>query len=430
MGLAISASSGNISLKHDERDYKEGKYPENVDPSRSYLNEYYVTSNHKTLREIFNDFFSDSVDEYNSKQKRKDRKINDYYQKIKQSKNGETPVYEYVFQIGNKDNITDYEEAAVSVLRDYARTFQEKNPQFHVIESVMHRDESTPHLHIAFIPFSTSYKTGLQKRVSSSKALESMGFNGVDKNMKSWKRAQEEMIEEMMKEKGLEREIYGSTRGRLPSVQLYKETRDKAIADAQSEVKSLQVQKAELTEKISNEVKNLSLLKKQSQEATESLSEALHSIDVEKSTLKSLKASEELLAASIKKKQKALDKTLTSINLVQQISPENLDKVLADSITEEIIGETVYNTIDELARNDLLKIAPDEIMKEKRISLTSITSKVKQNINSLLERVTKAFKANLSRPSVIALLKKKTRESQEQARSTPTHKPQRKRPER
>lgn len=430
MGLAISASSGNISLKHDERDYQEGKYPENVDPSRSCLNEYYVTSNHKTLREIFNEFFSDSVEEYNSKQKRKDRKIDDYYQKIKQSKNGETPVYEYVFQIGNKDNISDYEEAAVSVLRDYAKSFQEKNPQFHVIESVMHRDESTPHLHIAFIPFSTDYKTGLQKRVSSSKALDSMGFHGADKNMKSWKRVQEETIEKMMKERGLEREIYGSTRGRLPSVQLFKETRDKAIADAQSEVKSLQAQKAEITDEISKEVKNLGILKKQSQEASSSLSKVLCSIEVEKSTLKSLKASEELLAASIKEKQKTLDKTIASINVTQKISPENLDKVLSDSVAEEIIGETVHNTLDELAKNNLLNLTPDEIIKGRQISLTSITHRVKKNIGSLLERITQAFKDSLSKPSVLALLKQKTRESKEQARNIPTRNHQKKRPER
>ena len=239
MGKTISVSSGSVAMRHDRRDYEQGKYPENVNEAMSRYNVYFKTCENE--REAFNNFFQDSVNEYNEKQTRADRKKGDYYDEIQKSKNGETPIYEYVFQIGNKDDshVNSMDGLVCkSILTDYAKGFEKSNPNFHVISSCLHMDEDTPHLHIAFIPYAKGYKKGLETRCSTSKALESMGFEGSERNMKFWKRSQEEKIEELMKERNIEREQYGSTREHM-SVQLYKETKDRINSQIEEELEEM-----------------------------------------------------------------------------------------------------------------------------------------------------------------------------------------------
>ena len=239
MGMCVSVSSGKASLRHDQREYKEGKSPKNIDESRGHLNEYYVRCD-TTLEQAFNDFFKDSLDEYNAKQTRTDRKKENYYDELKHSKNKETPLYEYVFQIGNKDNVQGLpdEEKVVDCLREYAEHFEEKNPNFHVVYCVLHRDEATPHLHMGIVPWAEGYKTGLSMRCSTSKALESMGYKGQERNMKSWKHTQEDELEKLMQKRGLEREVLHTTRGRVDT-EVYKETKDRALADVKPELDRL-----------------------------------------------------------------------------------------------------------------------------------------------------------------------------------------------
>lgn len=235
MGKTISCSAGAVATKHDRRDYDKENLPQNINGDMMMYNTYIRTC--RTEREAFNEFFRESLEQYNAKQSRADRKKTDYYGEIQKSKNGETPIYEYVFQIGNKEDTPCQSEDGIAckrILFEYAMQFSKDNPNFHVISSCIHMDEETPHLHVAFIPWANGYKKGLETRCSTSKALESMGYVGENRNMKSWKRAQEDKIEQMMNERGMDRERKGITRGHL-SVPLYKETMDRARADAEIE---------------------------------------------------------------------------------------------------------------------------------------------------------------------------------------------------
>ena len=73
-------------------------------------------------------------------------------------------------------NLREEAKAAMDVLDEYARTFQERNPNLHVFNSVLHMDEATPHLHLDYIPVAHGYKTGLKTRNSLTKALQEMGI--------------------------------------------------------------------------------------------------------------------------------------------------------------------------------------------------------------------------------------------------------------
>ena len=238
MGKTISVSAGSVALKHNRREFEKGKdgkpqVPEHISQDMMMYNTYIKTC--RTEREAFNFFFKDSVDEYNAKQTRADRRKTDYYGEIQKSKNGETPIYEYVFQIGNKDDTPCNSDDALvckRILFEYAMQFQKDNSNFHVISACIHMDEGTPHLHLTFIPWANGYKKGLETRCSTSKALESMGYTGEKRNMKYWKRAQEDKLEKMMNERSIDRVRLGGAREHL-TVPLYKETMDKARADAE-----------------------------------------------------------------------------------------------------------------------------------------------------------------------------------------------------
>ncbi|MEQ3335971.1 AAA family ATPase [Faecalimonas umbilicata] len=117
---------------------------------------------------VKDELFDDALKRYNDKQTRKDRKIDDYYEKIRSGKQ-EKLFHEVILQIGDKDNMgseTMEGQLAAKILDEYMKEFQERNPTLRVFAAHLHLDEATPHLHIDFIPYVTGSKRGLDTRVS------------------------------------------------------------------------------------------------------------------------------------------------------------------------------------------------------------------------------------------------------------------------
>ena len=133
--------------------------------------------------------FDKALDEYNAKQKRKDRQIKSYYEKISRSKQ-EKLFYEVIVQIGNKDDTgvgSSAAEIATWVLKDYVKMFQVRNPQLYVIGAYIHLDEETPHLHLNFVPWVSGCKRGLETKTSLKAALATRGFASEGKGNTEWK---------------------------------------------------------------------------------------------------------------------------------------------------------------------------------------------------------------------------------------------------
>lgn len=182
----VSFVKGKGNINHNNRKF----LTDNIDKDRVKNNIIYVQ---KDLKEFYKEIFQNEVDEYNSMQKRADRKIDNYYDKISKSKQ-ENLFYEIVVQVGDKD-FTD-KLSATRVLNDYMIDFEKRNPTLKVFNAVMHLDEETPHLHIDFVPVAEGYKKGLSKRNSISKAL---GGQMVD-----WYEREREHIKELAKSKNIE----------------------------------------------------------------------------------------------------------------------------------------------------------------------------------------------------------------------------------
>ena len=108
-----------------------------------------ITLINEDIKQVYHKLFDKALSEYNAKQKRKDRQIKNYYEKIKRSKQ-EKLFYEVIVQIGNMNDtgVGSYTaEVATRILKDYVELFQFRNPQLYVFGAYIHLDEETPHLH-------------------------------------------------------------------------------------------------------------------------------------------------------------------------------------------------------------------------------------------------------------------------------------------
>jgi len=182
------------SLSHNNRENIHGN--PGIDPSRLEKNIYFVQ---KDIRSVYKDVFQEAVDKYNEKQKRNDRKIKDYYDKIhKDEKTHEQR--ELVVAIGEGKDDPKYREAKKEALKQYAEAFQERNPNLVVYNMVLHDDEANPHLHINYVPNFESSR-GLTRRVGMDRALQQQGVKGKGTELiANWRTLETAYIEELAKE--------------------------------------------------------------------------------------------------------------------------------------------------------------------------------------------------------------------------------------
>lgn len=227
MQRTISAMVGKGSVNHNSRKFKA----ENVDGNRTHLNIDYCN---EPIRKVYHELFDDALKRYNDRQTRADRKIENYYEKIRSSKQ-EKPFHELILQIGDKENMSAESEngtLARQILDEYYRGFQERNPQLKVFSAHLHMDEATPHLHIDFVPFTTGSKRGLDTRVSLKQALAAQGFKGGtrgDTEWNQWVSAEKSALAFVMELHGIEWEHKGTHEKHLSVLDYKKQEREKEI---------------------------------------------------------------------------------------------------------------------------------------------------------------------------------------------------------
>lgn len=172
---------GKGSVNHNSRKFLAA----NVDGERTHLNIEYCN---KDIRETYHELFDAALEAYNAKQTRADRRIPDYYEKIRTGKQ-EKPFLEIILQIGNCNDTgatSEVGQIARDVLDEYYRGFQARNPNLRVFSAHLHMDEATPHIHIDFVPFITGSNRGLETRVSLKQALAAQGFRGGTRSETEW----------------------------------------------------------------------------------------------------------------------------------------------------------------------------------------------------------------------------------------------------
>lgn len=202
--MKISGRKGIGYLSHNNRNF----IPKNVDYTRTHRNHIYKQ---QSLEKAYDTCFKESFETYNNSVRKDRRYDGSYLEKIRHSKSKNPPreYYEWIIQVGDK-NSCGYTTAnyviAEKILHEYMKGFIERNPQLYVFNCVMHRDESTPHIHVNFIPIAY-FEKGQKIRNSLDKALEQMGHgksnNRKDTNTMRWQKQEREILRQISRSYGL-----------------------------------------------------------------------------------------------------------------------------------------------------------------------------------------------------------------------------------
>lgn len=317
MKRTISFMTGKGSVNHNSRKF----HAKNTDPQRSHWNVEYCNQD---IKEVYHELFDEALERYNVKQTRKDRKIEDYYEKIRTGKQEKT-FHEIIIQIGNKDDMgaeTADGRLAAEILDEYMKGFQERNPTLRVFSAHLHMDEATPHLHIDFVPYITGSKRGLDTRVSLKQALSALGFKGgtrMETELNQWVAAEKQQLAAIMLEHGIEWEKKGTHEKHLSLLDFEKQERAKEVA-------ALEEQKAELEEH------NATM-----REVNEKWLDQLENIEREISSAHENREKADKQADQAKKKASQYEKKLTEIAPMVKDMERFAEKYSADP--EEVLPE-------------------------------------------------------------------------------------------
>lgn len=182
LSFSFSSNMKNTSIKHNERTVADKNvlkdYGRHINWSKTADNKILVSKN---IKDVYKEVFQDAVDAYNEKQKRSDRKIKNFFSKVKKSKNLDVQK-EFIVQAGKMGQQLDSdpvenEKLQKRVLETYLDEFQKTYPQLHVYSAVIHVDERSPHMHLAVVPEASGYRRGVSKQPSFSKAV---GIKNID----------------------------------------------------------------------------------------------------------------------------------------------------------------------------------------------------------------------------------------------------------
>ena len=125
----------------------------------------------KDVKELYLDLFEEARLEYNNKQTRDDRKIDNYFNKIANDTKHDLAC-EIVIELGNMeywdDKSLEYKYEMTQVFEQQLEDIQEIVPDFYIANATIHFDEHSPHLHIVGVPVKENCKTGLSRQVGKT----------------------------------------------------------------------------------------------------------------------------------------------------------------------------------------------------------------------------------------------------------------------
>ena len=358
MKKTISIRIGKGSISHNNRKF----VAKNVDEKRVKDNIILCCEN---LKDVYDDLFGAALAEYNSKQKRKDRRIENYLDHIESGKQ-EKPFYELIFQIGNKDDTpcgTREAEIATEILRDYYDDFLKHNPHIRVFNAVIHLDEATPHLHVDFVPFATRQSRGLSTRNSLSKALEQQGFSAktnLETPAKQWTDFEKQRLSEVMLKRGIEWEQLGTHNEHLSVLDFKKQEREKEVKHLESKVKSTE------------------LVLGYRKELLDGIEQVIDKLDAE---CQEKNSEVERLDSEISEKSTVLTETTSALADNQTLLKTSAEKVAQIKAIDSIeTGKTVFGGKITVARDDYDKISD---LAKKQIAAESKENSLRSRITVL-----------------------------------------------
>lgn len=211
MTLSFKTNPSQTNIRHNNRELTEKEFRSDAHKHiQREKSKYNIQIFKRDIKDVYHELFDDALNAYNAKQKRKDRKIDDYYKHVQKSKNLDLQR-EFIVAIGNKadwERLSFEEKQEVGeALARYVRDFNERHDNMTIYNAIVHLDESgAPHAHFNVIPTATGYKNGLAVQPSFRKALEQEGFGPSGREQfKTFRDAEVHRLHEFVHEIGIDR---------------------------------------------------------------------------------------------------------------------------------------------------------------------------------------------------------------------------------
>jgi hypothetical protein len=427
LGFSISFKKGtkNTSISHNNRELTDSQkindWHKHIDFTKSDENIYLEQIN---IREKYEELFGEAVEKYNAKQKRADRKIEDYLAKVRKDKKLE-PQREFIVQVGTLDDFRttrdDGSSTGISeqqaeqnrviankILVQYYKEFQERNPNLAIYNAVIHNDEISPHLHLNIVPVAEGYKRGVQKQPSFNKALQQQGLK-VDKEngrvlWNNFRNQEVESVERLMADFGWDRELVGTNK--IKDIHEYKEI--------MSEISELRQTVVKERESASEEMRDISKQREENEREKALVASEKAKIEESKKSIVSLKKElnvvfqKDLVPLNSFEKLSDGSYRLSSddfVDLYQKASNATNSKKYADMANESL--ETAVNeNINLFDKNMTLEEENSLLKKQQKVDVSAIEAenqKLKNENRSLrqrLDQLKNAFQKSITRLSI------------------------------
>ena len=384
MERTISAMIGKGSVNHNTRAFTA----KNVDKNRSADN---VEFCQEDIKQVYHKLFDEARERYNAKQKRKDRMIDNYYEKIRRGKQ-EKLFHEVIFQIGNKDDMNARSEdglLAKRILTEFMDEFQARNPNLYVFSAHLHMDEETPHLHIDFVPYITGSKRGLDTRVSLKSALAAEGFTGGTRGateLNQWIASEKKKLATVMERYGVEWLQKGTHEKHLSVLEFEKKERAREVAELDSQKREISSVVAQLGEEVSvkkQELQNVTIEKELAEEATQRAKEERTTAQQERTTAQQEK--EVLLAGNqnLRMENTRLESRKDRLRMENHdLKQKQLQLQIDNEELEQRNEDLQYKNSKLKNVNDLIS-ADNHTLEQRNDSLKSDNQALRQKYNDL-----------------------------------------------
>lgn len=261
MTLSFKTNPRKTNIRHNNRELTEKEFRSDAHKHiKREKSKYNIQIFKRDIKDVYHELFDDALNAYNAKQKRKDRKIDDYYKHVQKSKNLELQR-EFIVAVGNK---ADWEKLSIEekkevgeVLARYVRDFNERHDNMTIYNAIVHLDEAgAPHAHFNVIPIASGYKNGLSVQPSFRKALEQEGFGPSGREQfKAFRDAEIHRLHQFVHEIGIDRKA-GQTND-IKDMREYKDAmeyienrKSRQIVKIQREEKAHEEKMRELNERL------------------------------------------------------------------------------------------------------------------------------------------------------------------------------------
>ena len=402
MTLSFKTNPRQTNIRHNNRELTEKEFRSDAHKHiQREKSKYNIQIFKRDIKDVYHDLFDDALNAYNAKQKRKDRKIDDYYKHVQKSKNLDLQR-EFIVTVGNKadwEKLSFEEKQEVGeVLERYVRDFNERHSNMTIYNAVVHLDEAgAPHAHFNVVPTATGYKNGLAVQPSFRKALEQEGFGPSGREQfKAFRNAEIHRLHEFVHEIGIDRKA-GQTNG-IKDMREYKDAMEYIENRKSNQIVKMQREEQAHEEKM----RELDERFKQQEEKFQKREEAFKDRKREQARL--IKEGNDEIASKAEQLdlKRIEDETVDAMLMMQLIAKKPIDDKRNYQIEEKEFGKEKQRYVmvpekdfDDLARRadrgPLIKLLNE--FKERILGL-GIVQRLKATISKLKEEMADLMRTN------------------------------------